>query len=362
MRNVIRSLGAVLAACWVLLAPAAGLAQTPVPLEPASPEIEGARLDVYRVKLQLAAAETALRAVETRRQVGTATIEEVQRAQATVADLKAQLEQLVLVQTAQDRMALLQRPIDVDLQQATVRQAAQALGSASGVPITVDDAVTTEARVTVRARRVPFAQVLEAVGSRLDVMFSPTPDRRGIRIGPWPTLEVDGKQEKFRSPFAPWSSDWDPLPTSRDFWRTGGRANRYVDLVTGLPAAGRRTATSRPAAASDAVETPGVPREPVPAPANAGAMLPGPASPSVGIDNGTIVVAEPGFREGQQGVWLTVYRLQGQELQKVGAVFHRMATTAGPAAAPQLRAVPKVTPAPSKPPAPKPPAATPRGK
>ena len=189
----------------------------------------------------------------------------------------------------------LSRAVDVKLKDATVAQAAEALSQASGVSIDVDETVPRDLRLTVEARRVPLATVLEAVGKQTNLMISPA--GRGVLLQPWPTLTVDGKTTQVATGrISPWSDDWGSPPTQ----------------VSGIWAANAPFPTPGPAPA----ELPFAYPPGTSAPAT-------PARVALTTVGDRVVVAEPGDGpDGAEGVWLTVYQLERDQLKKVGSTFH----------------------------------------
>jgi hypothetical protein len=111
-----------------------------------------------------------------------------------------------------DQYLLLQRPIDVELREASVRQAAQAMSQAAGMEIEVEASVSAETRLTVVARGVPLENVLDAVARQSGLMIAPKED--GVVLKPSPSLEVNGQRTRFMSPYAPWSIEWGINPAA----------------------------------------------------------------------------------------------------------------------------------------------------
>lgn len=114
------------------------------------------------------------------------------------------------------------RPVDLRLSDASVRQAAQALAQASGLTITVDKAVSDQTRLSVEARRVPLANVLETVARQANLLIAPAPN--GVLLTTVPTLKVNGpggvQSETFGS--FPWSDAWGIPPTANLGSLSGG--------------------------------------------------------------------------------------------------------------------------------------------
>jgi len=230
------------------------------------------------------------------------------------------------------------RPVAVQLQNATVRQAAEALSQATKLSIRVEGEIPNDTRLTVQARDVTLGAVLEAIGRQANLRLAPSD--KGVVISPWPMVEINGQQQVFRGRLAPWSSDWGVLPgyPSRDGWVFPGEADA-ADLPYSIFA---------PLPGNPAAMTPtqsGVGVAPLPEP-RAGGMNPA-SDPNVGapvypgsrsvrgipsaamaismasLGDRSFAVSEPGQgTEGQPGAWITVYRIEGTQLKKIATGFH----------------------------------------
>jgi hypothetical protein len=255
----------------------------------------------------------------------------------------------------------LRRPVDAQLQDATLQQAAQALSQAARLPIRVDRAAATDKRLTLDARGVPLGAVLEAIAAQTELMIAP--DGQGIIVKSWPALEINGQKQIFTGPRAPWSDEWGELP----FFGPGmGLAGGPEGLDSGASGLGGSYAGVRdPGVGMSGLGPPGggAPMRggagtsgfggpttgagmmgaggPGMAPPGGGGPLPGmmggsmgaaPAAASgvtvtVSASGNTVVVAEPGTNgAGEPGLWLTLYRLEGATLRRVSRAFHRSAS------------------------------------
>ncbi|HEY3412926.1 MAG TPA: hypothetical protein VGM51_07705 [Armatimonadota bacterium] len=195
------------------------------------------------------------------------------------------------------RMKKLASPVDVQLKDATVEQTAQALSRGSGVSIRVDSSVPKKTRITLEARRVALSTVLEAIARQADLLI--VPDGEGVLLQARPSLSVNGEDQIHSIRNWPWSSGWGALP----------------------PGAGGLSAFAMPYLGGPAVSK---------APSFVESFLSAPKGSSA--DTGVavtsvqdhIVVAEPGVNaKGEQGTWLTVYRLQGEDLVESSVTFHK---------------------------------------
>jgi len=199
----------------------------------------------------------------------------------------------------------MERAVDVQMRDATVSQAAESLSKASGIPITVDKAVTTEKRVTAEAHGVPMRAVLEAIVRQLDLMIAPSGDSKGIVLKPWPSMEVNGTRTVLAGMSAPWSEEWGNVPAIG--------VMRLFRLGSG---AGTVVAPPGPANGTTSIYRQWLGAAP--------AGLAGAGPLALTASGNLVIVAEPGpGGRGERGFWLTVYRLDGSNLQKVGSTFHR---------------------------------------
>jgi hypothetical protein len=167
---------------------------------------------------------------------------------------------------------LLNRPVDVQLRDASVRQAAQALSQASAIRIHVDDSVPEETRLTLTARGVSFASVLEAIAQQASLIIAPdrnwtqwttgAPDQGlgaspaaspGVILRARPMLEVNGQSQELAESIGPWSLDWGMPPTRTTLFT---HMNGYRAGTSGRPA--DTTAVQiRPGPPNDRVLIPG---------------------------------------------------------------------------------------------------------
>lgn len=286
-----------------------------------------------------------------RYEAGTATMTELRNAELELVQAQGALAAAQAEATREKRLQDLNRYVDVDLQGATVRQAAQALSKASGMSIKVDDRVPNEARLTVRGRSVPMAVLLDRLGNRANLMISPSEDGQGVELDVWPALELDGERTIYKGPLAPWSTEWGTVPI------TGVYQSESLPLPGEIGASqppgpvGSSPSATVPGRSSPLRPTGGAGSEGLSGGypgmmGGPGLGMPGMASAaassasavaSIGVGNGSIVVAEPGVKDGQAGLWLTVYKLSGNSLLKIGTGFHKSGATSSPTRKPAGR-------------------------
>ncbi|MGV3725038.1 MAG: hypothetical protein ACO1SX_29410 [Actinomycetota bacterium] len=237
------------------------------------------------------------------------------------------------------RSAILLTRASIDLQNATVRQAAEALSRATRVAIQVDAQVPENLRLTVSARGITLGAVLEAVARQASLKVAPA--NGGVAITTWPMVDVNGQIQVFKGPWAPWATEWGQLPgnLSTNGWSfpgepegaaatdpdagigfapggvglpmVGGAPGGYPGLASGQPislfprdsAAGQTTPRGRSAAT---------------------------AASLTALGDRQIALAEPGRGPaGQPGVWIAVYRLEGTLLKKIATAFHALKSEPG---------------------------------
>jgi hypothetical protein len=308
------------------------------------------RLQAEQLRADVAAAEAEYKTLQTNKAPGT----ELQRCEARIRRTMIALRDAETRLQKEQFLAVLDKPIDVRFNQASVRQAALAIAGVAGMPVVVDEAITMDKRLTVDAKGVTLGLVLETLASQTDLMLAPA--AAGIRLCAWPTLEVDGQKQVRKSTYAPWSEEWigylyygAETPGAAPFGSGGG--------VVDPPDAGQLATEPEPPGVG-APPQPGVsgglaPRAPVnppqtaqgsprrlgdprgrsaTPPATSGypgmfrnwAMPAGESNVAItSLGDRMFVVAEPGFTpEGGSGTWLTVYRLEGTQLRKVSSAFH----------------------------------------
>jgi hypothetical protein len=132
--------------------------------------------------------------------------------------------------TTYRRLAELARPVDINLKDATVSQAAEALSRASGIRINVES-IPRDLRLTVEAQHVPLKSVLEGIANSGDLMIGLNKDE--IVLSPWPSLNVNGARTYYKGQYAPWGDEWGGRPNLTDLMRAG-----FVSPGAARPAAG----------------------------------------------------------------------------------------------------------------------------
>lgn len=247
------------------------------------------------------------------------------------------------------RGAILLTRVSIDLQNATVRQAAEALGKATRVAIQVDEQVPENLRLSVAARGITLGAVLEAVARQANLKVAPA--EGGAVITTWPMVEVNGQHQVFKGRWAPWATEWGQLPgsLSPSGWSFPGEpggaasandANAAVGfappIAGGAPMPGPAPvglAGGYSGSSTDPDVTPGLPGSPSTgrsAPRERSTVTSGAeaaASSLTSLGERQIALAEPGRNPaGQPGVWISIYRLEGTQLKKIAATFHVLRT------------------------------------
>lgn len=268
-----------------------------------------------------------------------------------------------------EKRAPLQKPVDVKFQSATVQQAAEALSKASGVPIRVDSGVPESTRLTVEAKRIRLATVLEGVAQQAGLIIEPDRSASGLGVllttGPSLSISVEGPGGTSRGGIerraprrsTPWSSEWGTPPTGRVYLYGPNDALLNLDFANlgadaalrALEGANRALSTSLSGIAIAPPAMTAIPAPPstVIRPGTRFGAGGGSFGGSFGSNGGTIsvngktirvgsgasitstspdtvVVSEPGTNDkGEKGYFLTVYKIEKDgKLNKVSTTFH----------------------------------------
>jgi hypothetical protein len=367
-------------ASLALFAMALGTCAVPVPSFSVAgivPDAHGvAAAQTAVASAQLAAAEAELRAAtealqEKKSQVaqGLAPATEmppieaqIARARAAVAATRTEVGLREREQQLSSRVAALQRPVDVEIRNADLGEAARIIARASGVSVNVDPRAHADQPVNVVARGVPLATVLDAIARQGHLLIAPAPN--GVVLKPMPLMEVNGQRTIFGAPFGPWSSEWGTNPAAipgfgnplGGFGAVGGFGGGVFNGLAGASPFFAQALVAPPgplpgpeAPIPGAGQPESVPLPPRPPGANPfrpfgiergdgrssdgmGLGLPGPPPISITpLGENTFVVAHPApAPDGGPGVMLTVYRLDGmQQLRMVSSILHRLGPATG---------------------------------
>ena len=132
---------------------------------------------------------------------------ELAKLQAGISDVQKAIQERYQKERARIDVMLApyQRPVSVDLRDATVRQAAEALSKVAGMEISVDESVPETTRLKVQAKGVALGAILEAIAEPAGLELAPSP--KGIKITSWPTLKVNEDVTVFTGQFAPWADE-----------------------------------------------------------------------------------------------------------------------------------------------------------
>lgn len=242
-----------------------------------------------------------------------------------IAEIDAQISDLATAY--EKRFAPLRRPVNLELKNATLRQAAEALTKVSGTQVRIDPSVPEETRLTLDANSMPLGNVLEVIAAKTVLMIAPTEE--GVLLKRWPSLTIDGANQVVTGPLAPWSDEWEVLPTAAQApsdYQGGGVYGRNADRF------GRGSSTAGPAAGAPAGRgAPYAGNYPAyPGGPNSGFRTAQPGPFSIAAVGDRLVVAERGVSaQGEVGVWLTVYRLEGVTLKRLSSTFHSSAGAPG---------------------------------
>jgi hypothetical protein len=243
-----------------------------------------------------------------------------------------------------------------------VQQAAEALSKASGVAIRVDSGVPETTRLTVEAKRIRLATVLEGVAEQTGLIIEPDRTASGglgvlLTTGSSLSISVEGpgganKGKIERRPArrsTPWSPEWGTPPTRRSYYITPAALEGLLDVdFSALGAEAAADALERAnRAVSRVLVAPSVSAFAPPAPPATpfivrGAQGGGGGSTAALTLNGrtfvvrgegvsvtspspdTVVISEPGTNDkGEKGYFLTVYKVDKDgKMNKVSTTFH----------------------------------------
>jgi hypothetical protein len=241
----------------------------------------------------------------------------------TEADLKRSQERLKIA----EKRAPLYKLVDVKFTDASVQQAARALSEASGVSIEVGEGVPESTRLTVEARRVKLATVLESVAEQASLIIEPTDKggKVGVRLISPPMLKVNNKEIRAPRSRSPWSAEWGTPPTGRFFFSDLSSLESYGSLAVLSPSlmgdidqtvreALERARVTAPSAGNSTSRSTTVVRT------GDGKSV------SLSVNGDTVVVTESGKNDkGEAGIWMTVYQFDKnkKEMVKTSATFHK---------------------------------------
>ena len=262
----------------------------------------GAQVELVKRKLDIASER--LHRIQEQAKMGVVQQSEVGPREIEVAELQTQLASVTRVFTRVSTLGVLAKPIDVELKNASIKQAAEAISRVAGEGITIGVAagVPDDLRVNTQARGVPLGTVLEMIASTAGLVIAPGTDN-SFTLGLPRTMEIDGQKFRFEETLGPWSDEWgvtgSPPPLrSRSLWMM------LVNAV--LPPDGPPVA-----------DAPGV--TPYFPPMTGGSV----AIAAVGPDR--IVLCEPApGPDGATGCWLTLYQINPDgPMQEISRTFHR---------------------------------------
>jgi hypothetical protein len=200
----------------------------------------------------------------------------------------------------------LQRPLSVELRDAPVREAVQTLSQAAGLAIRVEEHVPSDTRLTVVARGVPLATVLDSIARQSDLQIAPYGSGNDVQLQPASAPGAKEARPAEISPFAPWSSEWGTNPAA-----SAVDLQRYRSVYGSAKPGEAPVQFFRVAP----VDQPG---HPLGLSDGAGPLT------VTRLSGDTFVVAHPA-PGGEPALLLTVYRIEGAQLRPVARAVHRLA-------------------------------------
>ncbi len=288
---------------------------------------------IHQLKMDLERSRTRLERIRSLNKAGHASQDAIEQAEEEVSQKELELASADTAIAKARSLAAFRHPVDMEAKEATVQQVVATLSKACGIPVKVDPSVPANLRLTVEAHGVPFATVLESIASQANLMIAPPEDGTiGVVIGTWPQLNVNGLKIKYVGPHAPWSNDWDVSPIDPKFLgMTTQFAPQYDGMGTpfgggtfvlphshGAEGGGGLNFNGAMGSTSDIPFLGGGINISGEKPGNAPS-----AATVTQLGNKGIVVSEPGVGpKGEAGLWLTMYWLNGTQLDRGASLFH----------------------------------------
>jgi hypothetical protein len=215
-------------------------------------------------------------------------------------------------------LARLAAPVDVEVNEASLRQVAAALTKATGLQISVDERIKDDPKrvFTLKVQGAPLGQIVEQIADGADVLIAPAKD--GIAFVAQARGSINGTDVAAPSRTSPWSTEW----VMGGYARPAGQ--KWLGLIEAVNTAwtsadfgllrrpGQTTAPAAPTWAEGGT------------PAWAGGGTPQPVITSMSPK--TFIVGEPGTNDkGEPGMWLTFYSIDSGKMVPGIKYFHRFA-------------------------------------
>jgi hypothetical protein len=289
---------------WTLVCLAILLGSLPCQgqFSPRDQALQSKALELKQAQVELVQLNEERKIQDQRVKAGLTSPTDVQKLDIRILEAQTVVQQKETAYAQLQRIVNLNRKIDINLENATLRQAAQALASAAGVEVKVDQAIPADMRLTLQAHEVPLADVLETVARSKTLLIAPTAN--GVQLRPWPTVTVNGATIYTKITDGPWSADWGQPPNA----------------PAALPGSAGVIGGLIPMPATNQPQMPSVlPQTALPPSAGGSASL-----TIVPLGNNRILIAEPGVNaQGSPGTWLTIYEMTGNSLKRISSGFHR---------------------------------------
>lgn len=191
--------------------------------------ISALQSQMRQFEIAFLAAEERLAAAKKRVESGLAPTSELREIEVKVAQEREGFAQLQRELATVQRLKTLATPIDISLKSSPIRQAAEIIGRASKLSISVDPKVPQDLQVNAEAENVPLGAVLEVIANAAGLIIAPTEDG-GLLLRTPGKLVVDGQTYTTDRDSPPWSDDWGMVINPRDLV-----GQRWLGLFQTLP-------------------------------------------------------------------------------------------------------------------------------
>jgi hypothetical protein len=279
-------------------------------VSPKAAQIElESQIRILELKMQQAQAE--LDQTEIMVKAGTAKASDLGPLKVKLAEAKAKLAKAKKGMVVAQRLLALSQPIDIELDNARIQDAADLLSRISTMGIKVDGAVPRTITVTTTAKGVPLGTALEMIANSANLSIDVN-EEGGLTFKVPGKVHVNGRDIDVRGPAWPWKDDLFILGEG-NFGPLGRRWESFSELPL------FQDLTLPPGTRLNGLEGLG------------GFTQPG-GQPSVtALGSNMLVIAEPGKGpKGEPGLWLTLYSIKNGRFKQTARYFHKSPPGAAP--------------------------------